>query len=168
MTNIILIGPMGAGKTVIGQHLAQRLSASFVDVDEYIENQANLKINQIFAKHGEAGFRKRETHVIRELLSAENTVIATGGGAVISAENRQCLQAIGFIVYLQTSVEQQLLRLSQHTNRPLLKTPDPFETLAVLAKQRQNYYQSLAQYTICTDNKRIDDISQQIYQVIKR
>lgn len=152
-TNIILIGPMGSGKSTIGALLAQKLQREFVDSDQYIEHKTGVDIARIFDLEGEEGFRQRETDALKKLVALNDRVIATGGGSVLRKENQQLLSNSGFIVFLDTSIHQQILRLKKDKKRPLLQTADPKAKLAELLKQRETIYQSLADFIIQTDRK---------------
>ncbi|MDB2448731.1 shikimate kinase AroK [bacterium] len=149
--SIILIGPMGSGKSTIGRLLSSRLGLTFIDSDREIEARSGANIPWIFDLEGEAGFRDRETAVLAELVEEGQQVIATGGGAIIRPENRELLKSKGQVVYLQTSVEQQLVRTAKDKNRPLLRGPDPEGTLRRLAAERRPYYEATAHLTINTN-----------------
>ncbi len=151
--NIILIGPMGSGKSTIGQLLAQRLNRDFYDSDFYIEERTGVDIPRIFDVEGEEGFRQRETRAIQELISLDNVVLATGGGSVMREENRQLLRRNSFIIFLDTSVEQQLERLRHDKKRPLLQTENPRERLQKLLAERKPVYMELADLRVPTDRK---------------
>src|SRR5512139_3626147 len=122
--NIYLIGPMGTGKTAVGKHLARQLGVPFFDSDAEIEKVAGVDIPYIFEEEGEAGFRERERAMIAALTQQEPIVLATGGGAILAPENRQLLTSTGVVVYLETSVGQQLQRVRGGRGRPLLKGAD--------------------------------------------
>ena len=126
--NVFLVGPMGAGKTTIGRFLAGELKLEFKDADREIEERCGADISWIFDMEGEEGFRRRETEVIEELAQDSGLCIATGGGAVLKAENRTALMAHGIVVYLKTSVDQQVQRTSRDKKRPLLQTGNPRQT----------------------------------------
>src|ERR1044071_8656931 len=126
---------MGAGKTTVGKRLAEQRGMEFVDSDHEIEARCGVDISFIFEKEGEAGFRRREKQVIAELTPRSNIVLATGGGAVLDAENRQNLAARGFVVYLHATVNQQMLRTARCENRPLLQAPNRREVLEKLLEQ---------------------------------
>src|SRR5262249_48707082 len=120
--NIFLVGLMGAGKTSIGKLLAKRLGKAFIDSDHEIERATGVKIPVIFEIEGEAGFRARETRMLAELLQgSSNLVLATGGGAVLAAENRRLLAANGVVVYLRAAVTDLWNRTRHDRNRPLLR-----------------------------------------------
>ncbi len=151
--NIILIGPMGSGKSTIGQLLAQRLNRDFVDSDHYIEAKTGVDIPRIFDIEGEEGFRVRETKALKELTERNNLVLATGGGSVTREENRKMIRAAGFIIFLDTSVNQQLERLKHDKKRPLLQTENPRERLEALLSERKPIYLEMADLRIPTDRK---------------
>ena len=131
--NLILIGPMGAGKTSIGRRLAERLGLRFVDADVALEAATGASVNLIFEMEGEAGFRNRERAMLARLLATEGIVLATGGGAVLDRGNREVLRKRGFVVHLRASVAQQLERLAGDDTRPLLARPDREQVLHQLA-----------------------------------
>jgi shikimate kinase len=122
--NIYLIGPMGTGKTAVGKQLGRLLGAPFLDSDAEIEKHAGVDIPYIFEREGEAGFRQRERDVLAELCHRDGIVLATGGGAVLAAPNRELLRETGVVVYLETSLAQQLQRVGKGRGRPLLKGAD--------------------------------------------
>lgn len=144
---------MGAGKSTIGRLLAKELKLSFKDSDKEIEQRTGANIPWIFDVEGEAGFREREQAVIGELCKLDGVVLATGGGAVLRPENRAALHAGGRVVYLHTSVEQQLDRTSRDRNRPLLRTADPGKVLADLLRIRDPLYREIADVIIETDER---------------
>ena len=134
--NVILVGPMGAGKSTIGRQLASILNFDFYDSDHEIEARTGADIPWIFDVEGEAGFRKREASMIDELTQLDGVVIATGGGAVTQEENRKNLSIRGIVIYLRTTVEQQLERTARDRNRPLLQTEEPRKVLTNRAKTK--------------------------------
>jgi len=148
--NIFLIGPMGAGKSTIGRQLARELKLEFLDTDREIEDRSGADIPWIFDVEGEAGFRKREANMIAELSQQRDVVMATGGGAVESADNRQHLSARGTVVYLFATVEQQLERTSKDKNRPLLQNEDPEQVLRDLFASRHALYEETADIQVAT------------------
>jgi shikimate kinase len=151
--NIILIGPMGSGKSTIGNIIARRLHRDFQDSDHFIEESTGVDIARIFDVEGEQGFRDRETNALNELLSENNRVIATGGGSVLRHENQQMLKQKGFIVFLDTSINQQMQRLRRDKKRPLLQTENPRERLESLLAERRPIYLNLADLAVKTDRR---------------
>ncbi len=151
--NIFLIGPMGAGKSTIGRQLAQNLGMSFYDSDDEIVARSGVDIDWIFDLEGEEGFRARETKILTDLTSKQGVVLSTGGGAVVSKENRNMLSARGIVVYLETSIEKQLERTYRDKKRPLLQTEDPQKALSELAEIRNPLYKEIADITIETDEQ---------------
>ncbi|WP_240126664.1 shikimate kinase [Thermomonas alba] len=145
--HILLIGPMGAGKTTLGRLLAAHLARPFVDLDARIEADAGQTIAAIFAQEGEAGFRRREAQALATALDGAPAVIATGGGAVLDAGNRAAMRAAATVVYLTVDPAIQLARLREDTRRPLLQTADPAATLAALQAQREPLYRETAHLT---------------------
>ncbi|MCH8227880.1 MAG: shikimate kinase [Proteobacteria bacterium] len=151
-SNIYLIGPMGSGKTTIGQRVAKRLEMEFLDCDRKLEQHTGASVNLIFDVEGESGFRKRESKMLRVLTSGQNVLLATGGGVVLKEENRELLQQTGLVVYLQTSVSQQLHRLCLDRTRPLLQEKDRQQKLTRLAAARNPIYEELADLVFPTRN----------------
>ena len=153
MQNLIIVGPMGAGKSTIGRLLAKELRMDFKDSDKEIEVRTGANIPWIFDVEGEQGFRDREQSVLAELCEEDGQVIATGGGAVMRPENRQTLRAGGRVIYLHTSVEQQLARTARDRNRPLLRTANPEKVLRDLLSIRDPLYREIADLIIETDER---------------
>ena len=164
--NIILIGPMGSGKTSTGRILAKEMGYVFADTDEVVTNRTGVSIEYIFDVEGEEGFRKRECLALKECLNDNKTVVSTGGGIVLSKENRDLLQERGTVVYLQTSIRSQEKRTASTNNRPLLKNKDPKETLEKLMLTRAPLYEEIADITIMTDNKSLQEMSKEIQRAI--
>jgi shikimate kinase len=166
--NVFLIGPMGSGKSAVGRHLARLLGFSFHDSDADIEAKTGVDIAFIFEKEGEAGFRQRERESIERLTRLQGVVIATGGGAVILAENRRMLAERGAVVYLETSVAQQLERTRHGRHRPLLNDTDPKEKLGELMHQRAALYAEIADLTVSTDGRRVQLVADEIHRELER
>ena len=166
-TNIFLIGPMGSGKTAVGRHLARLMRAPFKDSDAEIESRTGVDISYIFSREGEEGFRQREREVIADLTHESPIVLATGGGAILLEENRKALHERGFVAYLRTSLEQQAERVRQGRNRPLLHNVDPLTKLTELMQVRAPLYESLADFTVATDGRKVHVVAESIFAAFK-
>lgn len=142
--HLILIGPMGAGKTTIGRRLARAFDLPFVDLDERIQADCGASIPLIFDVEGETGFREREHRALADVLAGPVVVLATGGGAILRPENRELMRARGYIVHLDIEQGRQWERLRRDRSRPLLKTADPRARLAELKQVRDPIYRELA------------------------
>ncbi|MEE8344229.1 MAG: shikimate kinase AroK [Woeseiaceae bacterium] len=164
--NLFLVGPMGAGKSAVGRHLARLLHLEFVDSDEEIETRTGVDIPFIFEKEGEEGFRKREVKVIDELSQREGVVLATGGGAIADPESRSRLGARGFVVYLHTSVKQQLERTQRRKKRPLLENGDKEKVLRELMEERDPLYREISDLIIETDGRRVQTVAREIHDAL--
>ncbi len=151
--SVFLVGLMAVGKSSVGRQLADELGYSFYDSDHEVETRAGAEIAWIFDVEGEGGFREREHAVIADLCRLDGVVLATGGGAVLREDNRKALRAGGRVVYLCTSVDQQLERTARDRNRPLLQAADPRGVLANLMAVRDPLYRSIADVIIETDER---------------
>ena len=159
--NIVLTGFMGTGKTAVGRHLAAELRALFVDVDLAITNKAGKSIQGIFAAEGETAFRELESAVIAEVAGQDKTVIATGGGALLNAQNRENLQRNGILVCLSAKMGTLLERLKDDPARPLLAGENLEHRIDRLMKERQDIY-NLCPIQIATDGKTIAQVAKEI------
>lgn len=166
--NLFLIGPTGAGKSSIGRRLAAHYGLSFVDLDQEIEHHCGVDVNRVFEIEGEAGFRRRESDLLAELSGRNGIVLATGGGAVLVPGNRVLLRERGFVVWLQTSVEQQLQRLVRDRQRPLLDTPDRRERLEQLARVRDPVYHELAELAVNSSDESCQRAATRIASLLER
>jgi shikimate kinase len=165
--NVILIGMMGAGKTTVGKLLARQMGKVFVDSDEEIQKRTGVTIPHIFDVEGEVGFRLREAGVIRDLVSCDNLILATGGGAVLNEQNRVELARNGIVVYLRSSVHDLWLRTRHDCNRPLLQTADPRGKLQELYEQRDPLYSQLADLIVATGKQSAHSLAQQLQQELE-
>ena len=146
--NLFLIGPMGAGKSSVGCRLAQHFDMPCIDLDALIEERTGASVATIFEIEGEEGFRRRESGLLAELTARSGILLATGGGAVLVPANRSLLHERGFVVWLETGIEQQMQRLARDRKRPLLDAPDRHERLQQLASERDPLYRELADLAV--------------------
>jgi len=160
---VFMVGPMGSGKSTVGRHLAGLLGYSFVDSDAEIESRAGADIPWIFDVEGEAGFRRRETAVLKDLAEQPDAVIATGGGAIIADENRALMSSTGTVIFLNISVAQQLKRTGSGEGRPLLEIGDREATLIRLMAEREPLYRSLADVMISGGGANARKVARQIH-----
>lgn len=166
--NIFLIGMMGAGKTTVGKLLAQQLGKTFIDSDEEIQQRTGVTIPHIFDVEGEAGFRQREANIIQELMKLDNIVLATGGGVVLSEQNRDALCGNGIVVYLKSTVHDLWQRTRHDRNRPLLQTDDPRARLNDLYEQRDPLYTRVADLIMPTGKQSVHSLVLQLQQELNR
>lgn len=159
---------MGAGKTTIGKRLAQLMGLRFVDSDHEIERCTGVDIPYIFDKEGEEGFRRRERETIEELTREDGIVLATGGGVVLDPDNRRNLAARGLVIYLHTTVDQQLARTRNSNKRPLLQTANPEARLRELLAQRDPLYREIADLVITTRGRYVRRLAQSVLKEIER
>lgn len=160
--NIFLVGLMGAGKTTVGKVLSKRYNKVFHDSDHEIELRCGVKIPLIFEIEGEEGFRKREEVVIAELTGFSNVVVATGGGAILSAASREHLKARGTVIYLRGSPEHLYERTRHDRNRPLLQTSNPLAKLRELYQQRDPLYREIADMVMDTGRQSVAGLAKVI------
>ncbi len=163
--NIFLVGPMGAGKSTIGRHIADQLHLEFYDSDQEIERRTGADIAWVFDIEGEEGFRRREETVISDLTELQGIVLATGGGSVMSKEVRNKLSARGIVVYLETPIEKQVARTQRDKRRPLLQTEEaPQSVLERLAEERNPLYAEVADIVVRTDEQSAKVVANQIIE----
>ena len=167
INNIILVGPMGSGKTTIGRRLSEKLSLDFFDSDYEIIDATGVSIDHIFDVEGEKGFRSRESDVIKKLCITPNIVLATGGGAVILKENRELIKKAGVVVYLSSSVDQILRRTAKSKTRPLLeKSNNRRKTIADILEARDSLYKEVASVIINTNGKKLNEVIDEIIEAL--
>ena len=140
----------GSGKSTVGRHLARRIGRPFLDSDHLIQERVGCSVSEFFAREGEAAFRALEEQVIAELADGPDAVVATGGGAVVRAANRQRLRDAGRVIYLRSSPEELFRRLRHDTQRPLLQVADPLAKLRALHAERDRLYREAAHFVIET------------------
>lgn len=165
--NIILVGPMGSGKSAVGRRLAKQLGLEFWDSDEQIEKRTGVDIAYIFEKEGESGFRQRESAILSELLQKSGIVLSTGGGAAMDPVNRQLMADSGTVVYLYTSVREQIRRTGKSRHRPLLNDGNPAEILEQLMQVRDPQYREIADIIVETDKRQVAAVTREVKQKIE-
>ena len=163
INNIVLIGPMGSGKTTVGRRLAEVLQNDFYDADHEIINKTGVSIDHIFDIEGEEGFRERESSILEDLCVKPNIVLATGGGAIILKKNRELIKKMGSVIYLSSSVDQILRRTSKSKTRPLLEnSPNRRKTILDIIEARKPLYQEIASIIINTNGKKLNEVIKEI------
>ena len=165
--NVVLIGFMGCGKTTLGSRLAQMLGLKFVDMDDVIVRKAGCSIPEIFAREGEAGFRRMESQVLEELCREDHMVVSTGGGVVTVPENIPLLKALGYVVWLNPPERAIWNRVSRNRSRPLLRTPNPRETVRELLEKRQPLYAAAADLETDTKDLTPDEAAYGIAESVR-
>ena len=166
--HIVLVGPMGAGKSVLGRGLAARLGLAFVDVDALVAAAAGMPVADVFAGGGEAAFRELESTALRQALAGGSAVVATGGGAVLAAANRNAMKAAGLVVYLQVDAGEQLRRVAGDRGRPLLQVDDPGSALATLHAVREPLYREVADLVFDTSAQTPDAALDALHALLSR
>ena len=157
--NIVLVGPMGVGKTTVGRRLAHDLNKDFFDTDHEIVDKTGVSIDHIFDIEGEEGFRERESKILENLCQMSNIILATGGGIVILPKNRKILRNAGQVVYLFSSVDQLLRRTAKSKTRPLLEnSTDRKKTITELVEARDVYYREVASIVVDTTGKKLHEV----------
>jgi shikimate kinase len=166
--NIFLVGMMGSGKSTVGRALAQRLDRPFVDTDKVLVERTGVPVATIFEIEGEAGFRRRESGVLAELAQGNGYVVATGGGAVLAAENRDLIRAGGTVIYLRARLEHLWERTRHDSSRPLLATPDPRATLGALLEARDPIYREVAHIIVDTGTQSATTLVSRLVAALRR
>ena len=165
--NIFFVGLMGAGKTTIGKLLAKKLKKTFYDTDHEIEKKLGVKVSVIFELEGEEGFRKRETQMIDELTNKKDIILATGGGAVLSEENRRLLKERGKVIYLNAKPQQLAKRMAFDKDRPLLQQGNMLDTLNNLYKERHPLYLQVSSFVVDTGQQKTQTIINKIEALLR-
>ena len=166
--NIFLVGMMGSGKSTLGRALAQRLHVPFVDTDRVLVERTGVPVATIFEIEGEAGFRRRESAVLAELAGGDDHVVATGGGAILSPDNRLLMREGGTVVYLRARLEHLWERTRHDTSRPLLATADPRATLAQLLEARDPLYREVAHVVVDTGTQNATTLVSRVIAALRR
>ena len=167
INNIILVGPMGSGKTTIGRRLSESLNLDFFDSDHEIIDTTGVSIDHIFDVEGEKGFRARESDVLKKLCNMPNIILATGGGAVILEENRELIKKAGSVVYLSSSVDQILRRTAKSKTRPLLeKSNNRRKTIIDILEVRDSLYKEVSSIIINTNGKKLNEVIDEIIEAL--
>ena len=165
--NIFIVGPMGSGKSTVGKIISDELFLNFFDTDEEIENRTGASIDWIFDLEGEEGFRKRESGVLEEMVQKNSVVLSTGGGIILSENNRELLSSRGTVFYLATPISVQVERTAKDKDRPLLKNGDPGQILKDLHEKRKNLYESVSDYIVETEDKSSKEVASEIINLVK-
>lgn len=169
MSNVILIGYMGCGKSTIGKRLSYRVKMPYVDTDKLIETKQETTIRDIFAQKGEAAFRDMETECLQGLFACkQDYVIAVGGGLPMREENRRLMKELGTVVYLRAKPDTIYERLKDDTTRPLLQGEDPQGKIRAMIAQRGPVYESAADYIIDVDEKNFEEIQNEIEEALSK
>lgn len=166
--NVILVGPMGVGKTTVGRALARQTGMTFVDCDQELEKRTGVSIPTIFDIEGEEGFRRREREMLGEIADGRDLVIATGGGVVVDPENRRVLRGAGLVVYLTAPVGRLLRRIRDNRSRPLLQREDPAKVLTELMETREPLYREVADLTIKVNTRSPQCIARRIHERVEQ
>ncbi len=165
--NIVLTGFMGVGKTAVGREAAAQLGRPFVDVDDLIVEEAGVTIPEIFEQQGEAHFRRLERKVLRRLAAEQGQVIATGGGALVDAANRELMTRTSLVVCLSATVSAIEERIGDDVNRPMLATPDRQQRIVDLLTQRAAAYAEIP-YRIDTTGRSVQDVAAEVISLAER
>jgi len=165
--NIFIVGPMGSGKSTVGKIISDELFLSFLDTDEEIETRTGASIDWIFDLEGEDGFRKRESSILQDMAKRNSIVLSTGGGIILSEENRELLSSRGTVFYLSTPISVQLERTAKDKDRLLLKNGDPEKILTKLQKDRESLYEAVADHVVNTENKSSQEVASEIIKLVK-
>lgn len=163
--NLVLVGVRGSGKSAAGAAVASRIGLAFIDLDREIEKLAGKTVTSIFEEDGETAFRHLEARALTALSGREGMVVATGGGVVLSTENREKLRKLGVVVWLQVSPRKAVLRMDASTHRPPLTSRSPREEARHVEKQRFRLYQEIADRVIDTDKRSLQEVCHELEQL---
>ena len=165
--NIFIVGPMGSGKSTVGKIISDELFLDFFDTDDEIEIRTGASIDWIFDLEGESGFRKRESEMLDEMVKRNSIVLSTGGGIVLESSNRELLSSRGTVFYLSTPISVQVERTAKDKDRPLLKNSDPEKILSKLHDERKEFYKSVLDHIVETENKSSQEVASEIIKLVK-
>ena len=165
--NIFIVGPMGSGKSTVGKIISDELFLDFFDTDDEIEIRTGASIDWIFDLEGESGFRKRESEMLDEMVKKNSIVLSTGGGIVLESSNRELLSSRGTVFYLSTPISVQVERTAKDKDRPLLKNGDPEKILSKLHDEREEFYKSVSDHIIETEDKSSQEVASEIIKLVK-
>ena len=165
--NIFIVGPMGSGKSTVGKIISDELFFDFFDTDDEIEIRTGASIDWIFDLEGESGFRKRESEMLDEMVKRNSIVLSTGGGIVLESSNRELLSSRGTVFYLSTPISVQVERTARDKDRPLLKNGDPEKILSKLHDEREEFYKSVSDHIIETEDKSSQEVASEIIKLVK-
>ena len=165
--NIFIVGPMGSGKSTVGKIISDEMFLNFFDTDEEIESRTGASIDWIFDLEGEEGFRGRESDILDEMVKKNSIVLSTGGGIILSDDNRELLSSRGTVFYLSTPISVQVERTAKDKDRPLLKNGDPEEILTKLHKERKALYEEVSDHIVETENKSSKEVAAEIVSLVK-
>ena len=165
--NIFIVGPMGSGKSTVGKIISDELFLDFFDTDDEIEIRTGASIDWIFDLEGESGFRKRESEMLDEMVKRNSIVLSTGGGIVLESSNRELLSSRGTVFYLSTPISVQVERTARDKDRPLLKNGDPEKILSKLHDEREEFYKSVSDHIIETEDKSSQEVASEIIKLVK-
>ena len=158
---------MGSGKSTVGKIISDEMFLNFFDTDEEIESRTGASIDWIFDLEGEDGFRKRESSILNEMAIKNSIVLSTGGGIVLSENNRELLSSRGTVFYLSTPISVQAERTAKDKDRPLLKNGDPEEILTRLHEERESLYEEVSDHIVMTENKSSQEVASEIISLVK-
>lgn len=164
--NIFLCGFMGCGKTTIGKLISEKFKYKFIDLDEFISDETGLSVAEIFDKYSEEYFRNSETDALKKLSLTDNTVISLGGGAILNPVNADIIKNSGTVIFIDIDEKVAFKRLKNDTSRPLLNTPDKFDKIKELLKERRPIYRKYSDITVNGDEKP-EIIAEYIKKVLK-
>ena len=165
--NIFIVGPMGSGKSTVGKIISDEMFLNFFDTDEEIELRTGASIDWIFDLEGEEGFRGRESDILNEMVKKNSIVLSTGGGIILSDDNRELLSSRGTVFYLSTPISVQVERTAKDKDRPLLKNGDAEEILTKLHKERKAFYEEVSDHIVETENKSSKEVAAEIVSLVK-